>query len=153
MNGQLVGSELKLEKPQQQVALTARLNSIIPVDHWEAACNGKLVQELRLDVARVSADIRGTIPVKQSGWCVPRASSQIVEYPVLDKYAYATTSPIYINVAGAKPRSPEDAKYFAAWIVRTIEITAAYRDWNSAQEQQLVLLRLNEAKQIHEKME
>ena len=87
MNGQLVGSELKLEKPQQQVALTARLNSIIPVDHWEAACNGKLVQELRLDVARVSADIRGTIPVKQSGWCILRAWSQKAEYPVLDNYA------------------------------------------------------------------
>jgi TolB protein len=77
-----------------------------------------------------------------------RAWSEKVEYPVLDNYACATTSPIYINVAGAKPRSPQDAKYFAAWIVRTIEITAAYPDWNSAQEKQLVLRRLNEAKQI-----
>jgi hypothetical protein len=52
-----------------------------------------------------------------------------------------------------KPRSPEDAKYFAAWIARTIEITAAYPDWNSPQEKELVLRRLNEAKQIYEKME
>jgi TolB protein len=153
MNGQMVGSELKLEKPEQQVRFTARLNSIIPVDHLEVVCNGRLVAELKLDVARVSADIRGAIPVKQSGWCVLRAWSEKAEYPVLDNYAYATTSPIYISVAGAKPRSPEDAKYFAAWIVRTIEITAAYPDWNSAQEKQLVLRRLNEAKQIYEKME
>lgn len=77
-----------------------------------------------------------------------RAWSEKAEYPVLDNYAYATTSPIYVNVAGAKPGSREDAKYFAAGIERTIEITAAYPDWNSAQEKQRVLRRLNEAKQI-----
>jgi hypothetical protein len=84
---------------------------------------------------------------------VLRAWSDKAQYPVMDNYAYATTSPIYISVAGQKQRAPEDAKYFAAWIARTGEITAAYPDWNSPQEKELVLRRLNEAKQIYEKME
>jgi len=71
----------------------------------------------------------------------------------MDSYAYATTSAIYIEVAGAKHRSPEDAKYFAAWVARTIEITAAYPDWNSAQEKELVLRRLQQAQQIYKGME
>jgi hypothetical protein len=71
----------------------------------------------------------------------------------MDNYAYATTSPIYVNVAGAKPHSREDAKYFAAWIARTIAITAAYPDWNSPQEKELVMRRLSDAKQIYENLE
>jgi TolB protein len=153
LGGEHLGGKLKFDAAQEAVRFTARLRSIVPVDHLEVVCNGKVVQELKLDVARESADIRGTIPVKESGWCVLRASSDKAEYPVMDNYAYATTSPIYINVAGAEPRSPEDAKYFAAWIARTIEITAAYPDWNSPQEKELVLRRLNEAKQIYEKMQ
>ena len=82
-----------------------------------------------------------------------RAWSEKAEYPVMDNYPYATTSPIYVNVAGAKPRSPEDAKYFAAWIAQTIAVTTAYPDWNSPQEKELVLRRLHDAKQIYEKME
>ncbi len=153
LGGNNVGSELKLVAPQEAVQFTARLRSIVPVDHLEVVCNGKVVQELKLDVTHESASIRGTIPVKDSGWCVLRAWSDKAQYPVMDNYAYATTSPIYISVAGQKPRAPEDAKYFAAWIARTSEITAAYPDWNSPQEKELVLRRLDEAKQIYEKME
>ena len=71
----------------------------------------------------------------------------------MDNYAYATTSPIYVSVSGKKPHSPEDAKYFAAWIARTAEISESYPDWNSPKEKELVLRRLEEAKQIYEKME
>jgi TolB protein len=151
--GKNVGDELKLDAPQTAVPFTARLRSIVPVDHFEVVCNGKVMQELKLDESREAADVRGTIPVQQSGWCVLRAWSAKAEYPVMDNYAYATTSPIYVNVRGVKPRSPEDAKYFAAWIGRTIEVTLKYPDWNSAEEKELVLRRLNEAKQIYEKME
>jgi hypothetical protein len=153
LNEEVVGSELKLDKPQREVPFTARLRSIVPVDHFEVVYNGKVVQDLRLDAAHESADIRGTIPIHESGWCVLRAWSDKAQYPVMDNYAYATTSPIYIDVAGVKPRSPEDAKYFAAWIARTIEITAAYPDWNSPQEKELVLRRLQQAQQIYEGME
>jgi TolB protein len=144
---------LKLDAPQAAIPFTARLRSIVPVDHFEVVCNGKVIEELKLDKSREAADVHGTIPVEQSGWCVLRAWSEKAEYPVMDHYAYATTSPIYVNVAAVKPRSPEDAKYFAAWIGRTIEVTEKYPDWNSAQEKELVLRRLTEAKQIYEEME
>jgi len=153
LNGQIVGSELKLEKPQQEIPFTARLRSIVPVDHLQVFCNEHVVKDLKLENSLYTADATGTIPLNASGWCVLRAWSDKAQYPVMDNYAYATTSPIYINVAGAKPRSPEDAKYFAAWIARTIEITTAYPDWNSVEEKELVLRRLNEAKQIYEKMQ
>ncbi len=71
----------------------------------------------------------------------------------MDNYAYATTSPIYVTIADRKPHSPEDAKYFAAWIQRTIEVTEKYPDWNSAEEKEGVMKKLREAQKIYEGME
>jgi TolB protein len=153
LNGKMVASELKLASTQKDVPFTARLRSIVPVDHLEVVCNGKVVKELKLEGTRDSADAKGTILLNQSGWCVLRAYSDRPVYPVLDNYAYATTSPVYVTVAGQKPSSPDDAKYFAAWIARTIDITSAYPDWNSPQEKELVMKRLGEAMAIYEKME
>jgi len=153
LNGEMVGSELKLDRPQQEVPFAARLRSIVPVNHLEVVCNGKVVKDLNLEGAHDTADVKETIPISESGWCLLRTYSDKAVYPVLDNYAYATTSPVYVTVAGAKPRSPEDAKYFAAWIERTMEITGAYPDWNSLQERELVMNRLREAKAIYEKME
>ncbi len=150
LGGQQIGDELSMERPQDAVPFSAKLRSIVPVDHLEVVCNGKMVQTL---MARTSADVSGTLPIGESMWCVLRASSDQAEYPVLDKYVYATTSPIYITVAGKRPRSPEDAKYFAAWIDRVTEATAAYPDWNSPAEKAYVMGRLAEARKIYENLE
>jgi len=144
---------LQLEKPLQKVPFTARLESMVPVDHLEVVCNGKTVRKLPLEGDRSSADVKGTIPLDESGWCLLRAYSDKAVYPVLDNYAYATTSPVYVSLGGRRPRAPEDAKYFAAWIGRVIEVTSHYPDWNSAQEKELVMTRLRAAQAIYEGME
>src|SRR5271168_1792006 len=150
---QQIGDELTFDAPQNAVAFTAKLRSIVPVDHLEVVCNGKVAQTLKLDVARTSSDVSGALPISESGWCVLRASSDAAEYPVLDNYVYATTSPIYVTVGGKAPRTPEDAKYFAAWIDRVTEATAAYPDWNSAEEKAYVMGRLTEARKVYEKLQ
>lgn len=153
VGGHDVGDELKFDEAQSAVAFTAKLRSIVPVDHLEVVCNGRVAATLKLSGARDSADVTGTVPMKESGWCVLRASSDGAEYPVLDNYVYATTSPVYVTIGGKRPRSPEDAKYFAAWIARTTEVTSRYPDWNSAAEKEYVLKRLAEAKAIYEEMQ
>jgi hypothetical protein len=70
LNGEMVGSELKLEKPQEQVPFRARLRSMVPVDHLEVVCNGKVAKDLQLGGARDSAEVDGTIAIAQSGWCL-----------------------------------------------------------------------------------
>ena len=147
-----IGDELAFDTPQKQITFTARLRSIVPVDHLDVVCNGKVVRTLKLDAARTSSDERGAVAAGESGWCLLRASSDQAEYPVLDNYVYATTSPIYINVGGKAPQAPEDAKYFAAWIDRVTEVTAAHPDWNSVEEKTYVLGRLSEARKIYEKL-
>ena len=152
LGGQRVGDELKFDGAQASVPFTAKLRSIVPLDHLEVVCNGRVAQTLKLAGARDSADVTATLPLNESGWCVLRASSDKPEYPVLDNYVYATTSPVYVTLGGKPPRSPEDAKYFAAWIGRTIDTTSHYPNWNSPVEKEYVLKRLEEAKSIFEKL-
>lgn len=152
LNGRAVGDEVKLDKAQN-VPFTARLRSIVPVDHLEVVCNGKVMQTLTMNAARDAAEVEATLPLEESGWCILRAYSDKAEYPVLDNYVYATTSPVYVTVEGKAPTSPEDAKYFAAWIDRTINITSHYPDWNSPEEKELVMKKLAEGKAVFEKLE
>jgi Tol biopolymer transport system component len=152
MGGRRVGDEMKFDRAQDAVPFTVKLRSIVPLDHLELVCNGRVVQSFLLDGPKVSADMKGAIPAKESGWCVLRASSDNAEYPVLDNYVYATTSPIYVTISGKPPRSPEDAKYFSAWIDRVIDATSHHPDWNSPAEKENVLQELRDAKQIFEAM-
>lgn len=152
LGGEMVGSELKFDAPQTAIPFTAKLRSIVPVDHLEVVCNGKVVQNLKLEGERESADANGTIPLNESGWCVLRAWSEKAKYPVMDNYAYATTSPVYVTIAGKRAYSKDDAEYFQAWIDRTIEVTDAYPDWNSAEEKKYVMGRLREARAVYEGM-
>ncbi|MGA2188984.1 MAG: CehA/McbA family metallohydrolase [Steroidobacteraceae bacterium] len=148
-----IGDELKFAGPQRRVPFSVRVESIVPVDHLELVCNGRVVQSFvqrkPVDHARFSGDI----PVADSGWCVLRASSDAARYPVLDNYVYATTSPIYLTVAGHTPRSAPDARYFRAWIDRVTEATVAYPDWNSEAEKRGVLGRLAQAGSVYEALE
>jgi len=113
--GNPIGSTLRLERGQG-VPFSARLRSIVPVDHAQVVCNGRVARELALGPHRDRLDVSGTLPIVSSGWCVLRAFTAKAEYPVLDNFVYATTSPVYVSVRGAAPRSPEDARYFEAWI-------------------------------------
>ncbi len=152
LGGEMVGSELKFDAAQGGVPFMAKLRSIVPVDHLEVVCNGKVARELKLEGARDAADFTGTIPLSESGWCVLRAWSDKAEYPVMDNYSYATTSPVYVTIGGKRAYSRDDADYFKAWIDRTIEVTEKYPDWNSAAEKELVMKRLREARAVYEGM-
>ena len=119
LGGQAIGGEVRLEK-KQEVRFSAEMISMVPVDHLQIVCNGKVARELALDSNRSSAHVDGSIPLDASGWCVLRAFSDKAEYPILDLYPYATTSPVYVSVAGAPVRSAADAAYFVAWVDRLI---------------------------------
>ncbi len=145
LDGVQIGDTLHAAAPKS-VAYSARLRSIVPVDHLDLICNGRVVKSFVPRAAIDHGDFKGSLPLKDSGWCVLRASSDAARYPVLDNYVYATTSPIYVSIDARPQKSPADARYFAAWIDRMMESTSAYPDWNSAAEKQLIMQRLADAK-------
>jgi hypothetical protein len=153
IGGAEVGDELTYAQPQKRVHFKVQLESIVAVDHLDLVCNGRLVQSFVKHTPLDHVSVEGSIPVAASGWCVLRAASDGGRYPVLDNYVYATTSPIYLTVAGAAPRSAQDAQFFQAWIDRAAATTAAYPDWNNGEEKTHVLERLRQARAVFATLE
>jgi TolB protein len=149
LGGRELGDELRLPAGENKIKFTAWLRSIVPIDHLEVICNGRVVRDLKLTDDRESADVADAIPLSQSGWCLLRAWSDKAEHPVLDAYPYATTSPIYVSVAGSAAKPVEDAAYFIAWIDRMIKDAGSNRDWNTQAEKNSVLDLLNRARGIY----
>jgi TolB protein len=150
LGGQGVGGEVRLDK-KQEVQFSAELFSVVPVDHLQIVCNGKVIQEI--NSYHSAAQIRGSILLDTSGWCVLRAFGDKAEYPILDLYPYATTSPIYVSVAGAPVQNSADAAYFVAWVDRLISAARSNTSWNTEAEKQSVLSMLQEAREKYAKME
>jgi TolB protein len=161
LGAEQIGGEVKLSG-SKSVSFSASLRSIVPVGRWELVCYGaKLgaggtspysVQELKLNASRDGGEVHSDVAIEKSGWCVVRASSDKSEYPILDNYVYATTSPIYVTVDGKKPASRDDAGYFVAWMDRTMAMASKYGYWNSDSEKEFALKRLAEAKKIYESL-
>jgi len=109
-----------------------------------------VAKEIPLTGQRDAADASGVLDVDRSGWCILRAFSDHAEYPILDLYPYATTSPVYINMAGAPVHNAGDAAYFVSWMDRLISSTQRSSRWNSDNEKQQVILLFQTAKQKYE---
>jgi len=152
LGGKEIGGEIKLPAGENTVKFTAWLRSIVPLDHLQIICNGHVVRELKLDGERETANVSDTIPISRSGWCLLRAISDKPEYPILDSYPYATTSPIYVEVEGSRPKSLEDAEYFIRWIDRLTDSAKTNTDWNTEAEKQSVLELLVRARAVYERM-
>jgi TolB protein len=147
--GKKIGDEVRLEK-KQDVPFKVSLRSVAALDHLQIVCNGKVAREIELKGDRRKADVSSTVALDRSGWCVLRAFSDTAEYPILDLYPYATTSPIYVNVAGTPLRSPADAAYFVAWVDRLIAAARSNASWNTDAEKQAVLELLERARKRYD---
>jgi len=151
LGGQEIGGEVRLQK-KQEVRFSAEMHSMVPVDHLQIVCNGKVARELAVETGRSSAHVDGSIPLEASGWCVLRAFSDKAEYPILDLYPYATTSPVYVSMADAPVRNAADAAYFVAWVDRLISAARGNTSWNTEAEKESVLSMLLEARGKYSKM-
>ena len=153
LGGQQLGDELHLPTGENKVKFGVWLRSFVPIDHLQVICNGEVSRDLKLNGDGETADVEDTIPISRSGWCLLRAWSDKAEHPVLDLYPYATTSPIYVTVAGSKPKPTEDAAYFIAWIDRLIDAAKSNQDWNTEAEKNDVLGVLASARKIYVQMQ
>lgn len=159
LGGVGIGGELRLQKrktsnagEKEAVRFSAEMNSIVPVDHVQIVCDGKVVRELALDAGRNSAHLDDSLPLDSSGWCVLRAFNDKAEYPILDLYPYATTSPVYVRMDGAPIRNTIDAAYFVAWVDRLITAAQVNSSWNTDAERESVLSLLREARAKYAKL-
>ena len=157
-NSALLALELAGEAPGGVVKLPAAgkakyrvaLRSIVPMQQVELVLNGRVVASF---APGDSLEAEGELELRESGWLLLRAWNAGADPRVFDIHPYASTSPVYVEVGGAKPRSPGDARYFVRWTERVIESASARDDWNNARERQRVLEYLQQAKAKFEAMQ
>jgi Tol biopolymer transport system component len=145
LGGKEPGGEVHLPK-RDKVPFRVGLRSIVPMDHLQIVCNGQVAQDLTT-AGHKNIDTSGALKIDRSGWCILRAYADHAEYPILDLYPYATTSPVYIQVAGAAAHNQADAQYFVGWVDRLITAAQNSSAWNSDQEKQSVMSLFQTAKE------
>jgi hypothetical protein len=153
LGGKRVGDELHLPAGENKVKVSAWLRSFAPIDHLQVICNGQVARDLNIKRDGETADVEDTIPISRSGWCLLRTWSEKPEYPILDLYPYATTSPIYVTVEDSTLDRNEDAAYFVAWIDRLIDGAKSNKGWNTETERTAVLEMLGSARKIYAGMQ
>lgn len=151
VEGTGLGGEVSLPAAGGEVAVSVRLRSNVPVDHLELVLKGRVVRQIPVDQDRRSATATVRVSVDRSGWLLLRARGDKAAYPTLDIFPYATTSPIYLTVGGKPARSPEDARYFMAWIDRMRAAVEAHQDWNTPGERRETLDMLARARAEYER--
>jgi len=68
---------------------------------------------------------------------------------VLDLYPFASTSPVYVQVAGRPITPRDDAAYFVRWVDRVTAAAAAHTGWNTPAEREAVLAQLARAREVY----
>jgi TolB protein len=133
------------------VHVHARLRSIVPVDHLELVSEGQVIWSAESGSHPLtSADIDTTVVVNASGWYTLRAWSDHATPPIMDIYPFATTSPIYVDVAGERVRSPSDKQYFLTWLNRLDADARGYAWFNTEAERAHVLGQIAAARTVFE---
>ena len=138
-DGKEPGDEIAFTLGTHAMNVRATMHSIVPVEHLELVQNGTVVASIPMSADHKSAAATVRVPVDKSGWITLRAWSEHASPPILDIYPFATTSPVYLTVAGIPPRSPDDARFFLDWVDRLREGAERHGAWNSAEEKASVL--------------
>jgi len=117
----------------------------------DAIWNGRVAASVNTGSDRRGADVEGELAVDGSGWLLLRAWNDGPHPDVLDIYPYATTSPVYVHVAGKPRRSAEAATYFMQWLDRIRAATEQNTSYRSAAERSAVLDDIVKAREFYER--
>jgi hypothetical protein len=148
LGGAAPGDTMSSPRAPATLSYTAALRSIVPIEHLEIVCNGRVAAALALSSSSTVDDLAGVLTLPTSAWCTLQAWNEGPTLPILDSYPYATTSPIYVEVESAPLASPEDAAFFVGWVDRLLERAAAHPDWNTAAEREETLASLRAARAV-----
>src|SRR6185369_8565184 len=156
-NGPLLGLLVNGKAPGETIALPAAgtvtvdttLRSIVPIADWEIVFNGKVIQRLTPRPDGTFGEATMTLPITTSGWLLVRAVNPQPNPLVQDLFPYATTNPVWIEIAGKSQTSPEDTAYFVRWIDCVIESAGARDDYNTEAEKKAVLDDLRRARAVY----
>jgi hypothetical protein len=115
--GQEPGATLKFDK-SGKLRIQGEVTSQYPLENLELILTGKPIATIAATKeSPLKITIDQEIDISTSGWLALRARGPKGEHQAASE-SFAHTSPIYVEVKDQPLKSPEDAKYFMAWIDR-----------------------------------
>ena len=148
VDGQGPGAEIPVAAGGKELRYRGFMRSIVPVDHVELVQDGKVVALFDTDESGMHADIEGSVHITDDGWLLLRAWNDEPSPDVFDLYPYATTNPVFVDVAGAELSCGENAEYFIAWLDRVRANAAEHPDYNTDEERAKVLANIDAARAV-----
>ena len=116
-----------------RVTVEATISSWVPVDALELVVNGRVRRRQELEPSPVEDHVSWTLPISGPAWIAVRAVGG-PDAAVMDDYAFAHTSAVYVDVDGETVRDPAAMRYFERWIDRLV--AAMPQDLHFAEEWQ-----------------
>ena len=148
--GRQAGGDLVLPAGQHELEFSGFMQSIVPVDHLEVVVNGEVVERIEMDSARRAATFSGKLKLDASSWVLLRAWNEDASADVFDRFPYATTNPVFVEIGKQPLRSAADAEYFISWIDRVYAELASNTQYNDDVEKQAVLSSIKAARSVFE---
>lgn len=148
VDGQPPGSEITVSRGRSRIHYKGFFRSIVPVDHVELILNGKVVKSFPTGKHRTYTDLEGDLDVQGNSWLLLRAWSEGAVPEILDIYPYATTNPVFIRVPGESTRCGKDADFFLKWLSRLETAAAEHTGYNTADEREITLKQIRDARQV-----
>jgi len=123
VNGKEPGEELQLTAGPGPMVVTveAEVASLVPVERLEILVNGRplISEDLPGDGRRAS--IRQEVALEKSSWIAARVAGPGHRLILNDPAAFAHTGAVFCYLDNQPIRSPEDARFWVAWIDELIE--------------------------------
>lgn len=110
-----------LETTNKKVKWTLDVHAPVPFEKVEIFVNGKVVYTQKGNSKSGSKTYQGSIEVPIGGWVTARVSEGNIDWPLMDSYPFAESSPIWFNNIGSI--DPRSAKQAAKDLLRLLEVS------------------------------
>ena len=150
VDGKESGSEINFDgNGPHSVHVQTSVESQVPVERLEILRNGQVVETLEVNGDNAEIDVN--IPVDQSCWIAVRALGPGHQL-VMDTYAFAHTTPVYVTVNGARVSSQDDARFFVTWIDEVLRRLDERDRWTRPEHKQRIHEIFQEAREFYQQM-
>ncbi len=119
VNGKEVGDVIQTQS--KTIKWTLDVHSPTPFDLVEIFVNGTVVWSGKGNPKVGSKSYKGSIIVPKGGWVTARVSGGEVDWPLMDSYPFAESSPIWFNAIGSTDNSV--AKTSASTLLRLLKVS------------------------------
>ncbi|MCK4412501.1 MAG: CehA/McbA family metallohydrolase [Candidatus Eisenbacteria sp.] len=151
VNGVVSGDTLAIESPTAIVDIGFCVKSVLPLQTATIICNGNDALKVGLpgDTEGTVLDTTVQLALERSSWIALRVTGETDLWHAADPALFAHTAAVSVHLDGSPVRETGAAGYFLDWIDSLEDFVEIRDHWNSEEQHQQVLQRLDAARGVY----